>query len=111
MQAHLWHQDDGYSQQRNDEGADASIDNGGESSSGSGTRVWGTYQTVGPGKRIVMEYCGKGKYNKWLVAIGEAFVELENTWMQVIMTRICPICSTWVLASLKLLDGLTGSDL
>jgi hypothetical protein len=27
---------------------------------------------------MVMEYCGKGKYNKWLVAIGEAFVELEK---------------------------------
>jgi len=48
-----------------------------------------------------------------IVTIGEEFVELEKyvdasdhiTW-------ICPIpiCSTWV-ASLKLLDGLTGSDL
>ncbi len=25
-----------------------------------------------------MEYCGNDKYNKWLVAIREAFVELEK---------------------------------
>jgi hypothetical protein len=36
MQAHLWHQDNGYSQQRCDEGVKATIDvdDGGRSSSG-----------------------------------------------------------------------------
>jgi hypothetical protein len=27
---------------------------------------------------MVMKYCGNGKYNKRLVMIGEAFVELEK---------------------------------
>jgi len=39
MQAHWWHQDAGYSQQHNDEGAGTSINDGGRSSSGSGARV------------------------------------------------------------------------
>ena len=78
MQAHLWHQDNGYSWQRIDEGANASINNGGGSSSGSSARVWGTYQTVGPCKRLVMEYCGNAQYNKRLVTIEGAFDELKK---------------------------------
>ena len=66
------------SQQCYDEGADASINDGGGSSNRRGTRVWGTYWTVGSCKRMVMEYCGNGNYNKRLVTIGEAFVELEK---------------------------------
>ena len=71
----------GYSWQRNHIGADASIDDGGGSSSGSGSgiRAWGTYQTaVGPGKWTVMEFCGDYKNNKRLVTIREAFDELEK---------------------------------
>ena len=65
MHAHLWHQDDEDSQQHNDEGANASIDDGGGSSNGSNVRAWGTYQTaVGTGKWMVMEFCGNCKYNK-----------------------------------------------
>ena len=76
MQADLRHQEDGCSRQRNDEeGVDASIDDGGGSGSGSGRR----YQTaLGPGKWTVMQFCGICKYNKRLVMIEEAFVELEK---------------------------------
>ena len=78
MQAHLWHQYNGYSQQCYDEDDNASIDDGGGSSSCSGARIWGTYWTVGPCKQMVMKYCGDGNYNKRLVTSGEAFVELEK---------------------------------
>ncbi len=108
MQAHLWHQDSGNSQQRNNEGGDASSDNGGRNSSGSDVRVWGTYRTVGPCNRMVMEYRGNVKY-RWLETIKQHSSSLENTWMQAVTTWICPICSTWA-ASLRLLGGSTGSD-
>ena len=32
-----------------------------------------------------MKYCGDGKYKR-LVTIEKAFVDLENMWMQVIIT-------------------------
>ena len=79
MQAHLWHQDDGDSQQCNDKGDDASIDDGDRSSSGSHIRACGPYQTaVGPGKWMVTKFCGICKYKNRLVTIEEAFVELEK---------------------------------
>jgi hypothetical protein len=37
-------------------------------------------------KRMVMKYCGDGKYKR-LVTIEKAFVDLENMWMQVIITH------------------------
>ena len=51
IQAHLWHQDNGYSQQCYDEGANASINGGGGSSIGGGARVWGTYWAFGLGHK------------------------------------------------------------
>ncbi len=33
---------------------------------------------MGSGKRMLVEFCGNGKYNKRLVTNGEAFVELEK---------------------------------
>jgi hypothetical protein len=75
MQAHLWHQDSGNSRQCNNEGGDASSNDGGRNSSGGNPRVWGTYQTVGPCNQMLMEYRGNVKYRR-LETIKETFVEL-----------------------------------
>jgi hypothetical protein len=75
MQAHLWCQDSGNSRQCNNEGGDASSNDGGRNSIGSNARVWETCLTVGPCNQMVMEYCGDVKYRQ-LETIKETFVKL-----------------------------------
>ena len=109
MQAHLWCQDNKNTRQRNDEqGGDASSNNGGGSSSGgSNARVWGTYWTVGPCKRMMMENCGNGKY-KWIVTIEikEAFLDLDASDHNTVPPNMLHLGSLHQTAG-----GLTGTDL
>ena len=86
------------------------IGDGGGSSSGSGARVWGIYWTVGPCKRMVMECCGDGKYNKRLQMIGEAFIELEKYILLNMLQLDChlPQAAGWIdwLRLMRLLHSM-----